>query len=465
MLYFGLAIFAVYIVFKLLYLLVPPFCTKRLNVGGQASTYRSFAVLVPAFNEKDVIINCLKSLINLHYPNYSVFIINDGSYDETFDVLNKFLSLYSVHLKENGNLSFERISSKCRSQRYPNIFVINKKNGGKADALNAGIACCRADYVVTLDADCMLRENALSVMNRAFADKSVIAAGGAVHIVQSIKRSAGQTKLTCRIKNVIKFQTMQYLTAFYLHKCTQSLLNALIVISGAFGAFRRDVLIDVCGYRKSVGEDMDITLKIHHYIKRQKKKLNMLFVPQSVCYTECPENMRNLTKQRIRWQKAFVDCLVHYGTKMFRHFKPSISMFFVFDALLLGTITAVMILIVPVLVIIQNQTVWLFIIFFGTDFLLGIVEGIMTIKVCARYGNRYEKRDWLRVGAFIPFQLLTYRFLNIFFVLFGTASYIKNKDHWNKAERLGRTISLPVRWEQKAMFNANVTRNVSHPDA
>lgn len=457
MLYFGLVIFAIYIVFKFLYIAMPLMKRNRLDVQNECEQYKSFSILVPAYNEKDVILNCVKSLTNISYPNFSVFIINDGSNDEMFDVLNSFLHLYPVNMKECTELHFERITSKCRSKRYPNIFVINKKNGGKADALNAGIACCRAQYIVSLDADCMLKSDAIAIMNNVFQDEKVIAAGGTVHIIQSIRENGKQTRLACALKNIIKFQTMQYMTAFYLHKYTQSILGALIVISGAYGAFKRSVLIEVGGYRKSVGEDMDVTLKIHRYIKQSKDLYAMTYVPSSVCYTECPENMRNLTKQRIRWQKAFVDCVVKYGLKMFRKFKSAISLFFVVDSLILGTVTAFMVFLVPLFAILNREVSTLFIAFFSIDFLIGIIENVITIVMSARYGYRFERKDLRRILAFIPLQLLSYRFLNIVFVLIGTASYLKNKDHWNKAERLGRTIAQPMRWEQKNMFAADIS--------
>lgn len=446
MLYLGLFTFSIYLIFKFLYIVFPLF-TKNSKEGNQEiNKYKSFSILVPAYNEKDVIINCVKSLVNIDYPNYCVLIINDGSTDETFNVLNQYLFLHTVFIKESNLLCYERINSVCRSRRYPNFFVINKNNGGKADALNAGIACSRADCVVTLDADCILKQDAISIMNQVFQDEKVVAAGGTVHIIQGIESNQGKTKMILKLKNIIKFQILQYLTAFYLHKLTQSLFNALIVISGAYGAFDRNVLLEVKGYRKSVGEDMDITLKIHRFLKTTKKHI-MTYIPQSVCYTECPENMKNLTKQRIRWEKAFIDCVLLYGTQMFRKFKSAISIFFIFDAFILGTLTSIVILLVPIFIIIGKQVSPIFIIFFSVDFILGIIESVVAIIISGRFNFNFSKRDRFRLCVFIPYQQVTYRFLNIIYVILGIISYIKNKNYWNKADRVGRTFAQPYTWK------------------
>lgn len=449
MLYFGLFIFGIYLIFKSLYILIPLIKDKKTLPETDAKVQKSFSILIPAYNEEDVILNCIRSLLKINYPNYNVFIINDGSKDDTFSILNQYLKLYRIRYNASDKLDFEPISAVYCSRLHSNIFVIDKKNGGKADALNAGIACSRAEYVITLDADCMLKYDAISIMNDVFEDEKIIAAGGTVHIIQGVQYLRGKPRLTCRLKNIINFQVLQYLTAFYLHKCTQSFYEALIVISGAYGAFKRSILLQIDGYRKSVGEDMDITLKLHKYIKASTKKLRMLYVPQSVCYTECPENMRNLTKQRIRWQKAFIDCVALYGRRMFRKFKSAVSFFFVFDAFLLGTITALMIILIPVFIIISKEISLIFIIFFSLDFFLGILECAATLIIASRNNYRFLRNDYMRLIVFIPYQLLTYRFLNISYVILGIISYIKNKNYWNKAERLGRSFSQPVYTEHQ----------------
>jgi cellulose synthase/poly-beta-1,6-N-acetylglucosamine synthase-like glycosyltransferase len=277
-------------------------------------------------------------------------------------------------------------------------------------------------------------------MNEAFQNERVVAAGGTVHITQSID-SRDTERIVFRLKNLIRYQVIQYLIAFYLHKFTQSRLKSLIVVSGAYGAFKRSLLLKLQGYRKTVGEDMDITLKIQQYIKMYNKRYLISFVPQSVCYTECPESFMSLMKQRIRWQKAFIDCTFKYGTKMFRRFKTSLSFFFIFDYLILGTLTSFLFFLLPLFLILGEKISVIFFIIFGADLLLGIVECLVSKRMAARYNHCFSGMDNLRVGLFVPFKIMFCKLLNLIFVIVGTFSYFISRERWNKAERLGRCFS------------------------
>lgn len=166
----------------------------------------------------------------------------------------------------------------------------------------------------------------------------------------------------------------------------------------------------------------------------------MTYVPHSVCYTECPENLKSLTKQRIRWQKAFIDCTVKYGLKMFRHFKTAVSIFFIFDSLILGTLTTIMLILIPLYIVLSKQVSLIFYILFLIDFFLSLIESIISIMIAGRFQFVFNKKDYLKVALFIPFQLISFRFLNILYIILGTFGYIKNKNQWNKADRLGRSL-------------------------
>lgn len=443
MFYFGTVLFVIYLVFKFLYIYFP-LTHKRIDTNCEEARQYSFAVLVPAYNEENVIINCVRSLIDLRYPYCKIYIINDGSSDNTLKNLNDFLDLTPTDIISDTSLSCEKILSASVSAKHPNIYVIDKINGGKADALNAGIACCSEDIVVTLDADCMLESDAIDVMNKAFQKETIVAAGGAVHIIQSINSLCRETKLSFQIKNVIRYQMLQYMVAFYLHKFTQSIFDSMIVISGAYGAFKRDILIKVHGYRRTVGEDMDITLKIHQYTKSINASHAMCFVPDSICYTECPEGLRSLFKQRIRWQKAFIDCLFEHGLKMFRKFRMGVSLFFVLDSFMLGTLTSLIVFLIPVTIFLQGGVSAVFVILIVLDFLFGVFENIIAVKLTARNALWFSRRDYVKIGLFIPFQLISYRFLSIFFIILGTLSYFLHRYRWNTSERTGSYVYTPT---------------------
>ena len=457
MFYFGIALFAIYLVFKFVYIYFP-IKGRCIGVADEQVYQNSFAILVPAYNEEDVILNCIESLSSLEYPDYKVYVINDGSRDHTLEILNTHLNLIPITIKNDMNLSSEKILSVSVSLSHPNVYVIDKINGGKADALNAGISICSEEIVVTLDADCMLKCDSISVMNRTFQNKNVVAAGGTVHIIQSLRAMGAQTGLSFQIKNTIRYQVLQYMVAFYMHKFTQAIFGSMIVISGAYGAFRREMLLDVHGYRRTVGEDMDITLKIHKYLKSKGSTAAMRFVPNSICYTECPGGLKGLVKQRIRWQKAFIDCLFEYGFQMFRKFRVGVSAFFILDGFILGTLTSLIAFLIPLTIILNRGVSAVFIVLISSDFLFGVAESIIAILLAAKNEFHFTKKDFFRISCFIPFQLLTYRFLNIFFIVAGTLSYFFHRQHWNVTQRSGEymySTVMAAKTEPAAMSHAS----------
>lgn len=436
----SMVIFVMYLIFQSLYIIIPLLPQKPMEDKAIHIKNNGFSILVPAYNEEDVILNCVQSIINIAYKNFTAFIIDDGSTDNTLQILHDYLELEPIFLDEEGDLEYHQIDTIYQSNLYDQIYVIHKNNGGKADALNAGLACCRNDYVITLDADCMLREDAIDTLDVAFQNDMLIAAGGTVHITQSSVKRSSNNQLRFDFRNLIKYQVLHYLIAFYLHKYTQAKLNSLIVISGAFGSFKRSVLLDLKGYRNTVGEDMDITLRIHSYIKRNHNKYLMAYIPESVCYTECPENLSNLLKQRIRWQKAFVDCFMQYGKRLYIDFNPTISTYFLLDSFLLGTISTFCFLMLPTFILIYHQIDLIAIYLLAVAYVLGLCESVVALKISKKYCYQFIPKDIWRLIIFILVELLTYRLLNILFVVIGTIAYPFQRNKWNKVIRHGRSF-------------------------
>lgn len=398
---------------------------------------QGMTILVPAYNEQALIIKSLLGLLNVNYRNYEVIFINDGSTDHTLHLLNNHLKLFRIYRLPTKTLKYNSIKAIYKSSRYPHIIVIDKKNGGKADALNAGIDFAKHDIVITLDADSILDRHALQEINRAFKDQSVISAGGTVHIAQGFKGSYSNPQPSFAASNLLRFQIIQFLTAFYLHKVTQAKFNAITVISGAFGAFRKQPMFEVKGFRKSLGEDMDITLKMQQLVKSKYKGHRIVFVPEAKCYTECPETLRDLFKQRIRWQKAFIDCILYYKKSFYKKFKSTASTYLLLDSLLLGTINAFIMLHIPITLLLFQHHYMIPIGLFAMTYFLALCQSISAILISHRYIVRYKKRDFIKILLFIPFEIITYRFLGIPFVLIGTISYFKNKRKWDETTRYG----------------------------
>jgi cellulose synthase/poly-beta-1,6-N-acetylglucosamine synthase-like glycosyltransferase len=405
---------------------------------------KGMSILIPCYNEEGILIETLRGMNKVEYNDKEIIFINDGSTDETLEILKKALFLKSYDQEMKGDLSYKPVKGIYRSTIYKNIYVIDKLNGGKADSLNVGIDFASKELVITLDADTILKEDSLDIINRAFDDKNVIAGGGMVSILQG-----GQHKsrnLSFKSKMIVRFQIFEYLKGFYIYKASLAKFNALSIISGAFGVFDREILIKLGGYRHTIGEDIDITMKFQEY-KLQNPTSKIIFIPQAVAYTECPENWMDLFKQRVRWQKAFIDCAIKYSPLLIKTiFKRSVSFFFLVDALLVGTLaTSFTILYLLFLPLFSDDFVNILIIYLIFSYSINFLYSVMAFKISNGYGVKIKGKDLLRFFNTVILDLAIFRFINMFFVISGTILYFFNKNDWNKVKRTGR-----VYYEEKA---------------
>lgn len=431
----------IFLGFQLLYTIIPLLFSKVKQLNGELCE-KSISVLVPAYNEELTIKNCIEAMNLVNYRNYEVIIINDGSTDNTFQHLNELLNLKPVQRTGDGKLAYQAIKGIYGSTLHEHIYVIDKLNGGKADSLNAGIDCAQSDIVITLDADSMLEINSLKYVNQYFHDEDIIALGGTVKIVQGAEKQNGVIVEKFASKGLIKSQIINYIHGFYVRKLTQSVFNSIVVISGAFGAFYKDILVQVNGFRSTVGEDIDITLKIHEYIKANRLKKKLVYAPEAVCYTECPENLKNFNKQRIRWQKAFVDCILIYWSQLSQRFSLGVSLFFAIDGFVLGTLTAFTTIIYFINILLYGGSITHMLILFAIIILVNAAQMILSLYLCKKYGSSYTFRDYLYMFLFSQYEILTYRNLMLYLNIMGTIRYFDNDEGWGFVERKGvATIS------------------------
>ncbi|WP_188454824.1 glycosyltransferase family 2 protein [Virgibacillus oceani] len=445
MLIITLVIFAVYVTLQLLYIFFPLFTVKNENNIKSAEKEKGISIIIPAYNEEKIILNCLIGIKNLNYSNFEAIIVNDGSTDKTLNLLIDHLQFEPTHRKLPAiKIPHQRVIEVYRSKLFPKFFLINKINGGKADALNAGIEYSAKEIVVTLDADSILEHKSLQAINASFQDYKVVAAGGMVQIIQGFQGNRVEPKTTFKKPGIIRYQILQYLTDFYLHKLIQTKFKSVIVISGAFGAFRKEVLFQVGGYRNTVGEDMDITLKIHQLIKtnRAYKKSKLVFIPQAQCYTECPETYKDLYNQRTRWNKGFFDCAMYYKSTFFKTLGLRLSFFFLVEYLMLSTLNAVTVLFIPVMLLINSNHFIIAVSLYTVIILLSIYQSIATFIVSSRFGLKYSISNYLKIALFIPIEMVSYRFLGVVFIISGMILYLKNKEKWTVSKRIGASSQL-----------------------
>lgn len=277
-------------------------------------------LLAPAYNEEATIASSINSLLQLSYPEFEIIVINDGSKDATLDVLIKEFSLQAIPEAYRIQIPTRQVKTIYRSTRYPNLRVVDKENGGKADALNAGINCARYPLFCGMDADSILPRDSLFRIVRPFLeDPTTVAVGGIVRIINGCEVRDGHLIKTSLPRNWLAlFQIVEYLRAFLFGRMGWQALNAVLIISGAFGLFRKEAVISVGGYRHdTVGEDMELVVRMHRIFSEQRRPYRVHFIPDPICWTEAPEDLRTLKNQRSRWQRGLAESLWLNKSMMF----------------------------------------------------------------------------------------------------------------------------------------------------
>lgn len=278
------------------------------------------SVLVPAFNEAKTIVATVESLLQLNHPEFEVVVINDGSKDETLQVLQQHFALLPYPEAYRIQLPTQVVKAIYCSSLFPNLRVIDKVNGGKADSLNAGINAARYPLFCGVDADSILQRDSLQKVVKPFLhDPTMVATGGTIRVANGCHVRGGDVRQVDLPRNPwALFQVMEYLRAFLLGRLGWSSLNAMLIISGAFGVFRKQTVIDVGGYKtRTIGEDMELVVRIHHHMRSTGQAYRIEFVPDPVCWTEAPEDRQTLRNQRIRWQRGLSESLSSHWGLMF----------------------------------------------------------------------------------------------------------------------------------------------------
>lgn len=270
------------------------------------------SMLVPAYNEETTIAASVRSMLQLNYPDYEVIVINDGSKDATMETLRTEFSLVPFPEAYWQRLKTQKVQAIYRSIRYPNLRVIDKDNGGKADALNAGINAARYPLFCGVDADSILERNSLKrVVEPFLEDPHTIASGGTVRIANGCLVDQGfMVRVGLPTNLLALLQIVEYLRAFLFGRLGWTPLNAVLIISGAFGLFRKESVVAVGGYRvDTVGEDMELVMRLHRWHRQRRIPYRIVFVPDPICWTEAPESLRTLKNQRVRWQRGLCESL------------------------------------------------------------------------------------------------------------------------------------------------------------
>jgi cellulose synthase/poly-beta-1,6-N-acetylglucosamine synthase-like glycosyltransferase len=285
---------------------------------------RGVSVLMPAYNESATIVQSVQAMTALRYPDFEVVVIDDGSRDDTVAKMVAEFDMVQVPLVPGGRIATKgEVTGTWVSRKGAhNLALVTKANGGKADALNAGINHARKELVCMVDADSLLDPRALLDVSRPFADDPgrVVATGGVVRVANgSVVERGRVTRLQMPRGWLARIQVAEYLRAFLIGRSGWSRLGGLLIISGAFGMFRKDVLLEVGGLATDcIGEDAELVVRIHRMLGDQRRDAQVVFVPEPVAWTEVPEDRAVLRKQRRRWHRGLTEIFVRHRAMLLR---------------------------------------------------------------------------------------------------------------------------------------------------
>ena len=407
--------------------------------------YKPITVIVPAYNEENGIVDSVRSLLQLEYPDYQLIIVNDGSTDETMKQLFKHFQIRQVSFSPYYEIKCKPIKAVYLSPAYPNLVIIDKENGGKADSINAAINISRNPLITIIDADSILERDCLLKIVRPFLEnENIVAVGGTVRIANGCKVNQGYIEEIGMSKSwLARFQVVEYLRAFLFGRNGFDVLNGILIISGAFSCFRRSALIEVGGYYAgSVGEDMEIVIRLHKELRKKNKKTRITFIPDPVCWTEAPEKIKTLSSQRVRWQKGTVESIrLHKGLFLNSKYGWMGMLVFPYYALfeVLGPFIEISGYAVFIISLILGIVPLNFAIaFFTAAFLYGVI--LSTLSVCLEEISfkKYTKVKHLVILVVTSlFENFGYRQMTAFWRFKGLVEYYLGKRDWGKMEKKG----------------------------
>jgi cellulose synthase/poly-beta-1,6-N-acetylglucosamine synthase-like glycosyltransferase len=422
------------------------FKRNELNALLKSSMLPAVSVLAPAYNESATIRDSVRAMLKLHYPNHEVIVINDGSKDDTLEILIEEFHLYKSSRKPVDAILTKPVRAIYESRDPIRLIVVDKENGGKADSLNAGLNAARTPLVAAVDSDSLLESDALLLAVKPFLEdpERTLACGGIIRVVNGCDVEQGRvTRIAAPSSMLARFQAIEYLRAFLGGRVAFSFINAMLIISGAFGLFRRDAVMAVGGFvTETVGEDMELVVRLHKTWREMHKDYRIVFVPEPVCWTEVPENIRTLYRQRNRWQRGTVESLWLHRKMMFNPRFGVVGMFafpyFLFFEMLgpLVEVTGYFVTVIGFLLGLISLKVAL--LFFIVSVVFGILLSVSALLLEELTMRRYPSvRDLLKLLLAAVVENLGFRQLMTLWRAQGLIDGLRKKQGWGAMERKG----------------------------
>ncbi|MBI3405982.1 MAG: glycosyltransferase family 2 protein [Acidobacteria bacterium] len=452
-------LFVYYFLSNLAYLvlLVVAICTSALHQRKLASLRLEnlnaspfsppISLLVPAHNEEKTIVEALRSLLALEYPEVELIVINDGSTDSTLDVLREHFSLVETDILYIPEVPSKPVRGLYVSRNEPRLVVVDKEAGGsKADAVNAGFNVSTSPYVCVLDADSILERDALlRIMTPILTDPRKLAGvGGIVRVVNGSAVAGGKLQeIRLPRKPVEIIQVVEYLRAFLIGREGWAQGNMLLIISGAFGVFSRDLVKAIGGYRASaIGEDFDLVMRLHRHLRDTGADYHIGFVPDPVCWTEVPSDLTSLGRQRARWQKGLFDVLLSNRDMLFRKKYGRIGSFampymwlFELFAPVIEIVGYATIVLAAVLGVLSREFFLQFLLFGYLFATLISIGSVLQEEITYKRYNHWRDVAWLVAFCFL--EHFPYRQMHMWWRLRGLWQFLRGDMKWQRMKRVG----------------------------
>lgn len=406
------------------------------------------SVLVPAYNEEVTVCDTVTGLLAMSYPNLEIVVINDGSPDNTAQALIDRFDLRAIHPIYQRVIPSADVKSLYRSSREPRLVLIDKFNGGKADSLNAGVNVASGDLVCAIDADTLVAPDALQQLVAPFVtNPDVVAVGGTVRLTNdSPVRAARVTELVVPKKPLPALQAVEYVRAFVVGRLGWNPLGGNLIISGAFGLFSRDKVLLAGGYEKSsIGEDMELIVRLRRQGYERGEKARVEFLPDPVAWTEAPEETRVLARQRNRWQRGLMDVLLRHRRMIFNPRYGSAGMgsmpfFFVVEFLspIVEAISLSLLLVGLIAGLVDPASLWIL----GAAYGFGAAVTVLTLWFDDVAFHSYPRfRFRVKLAAYAVLEQLVYRQMTIVWRLWGIRLFLMGRTEWGQQVRKGFTTS------------------------
>jgi cellulose synthase/poly-beta-1,6-N-acetylglucosamine synthase-like glycosyltransferase len=401
------------------------------------------SLLIPAYNEEENVVQNIKSLLKMDYPNFEIIVVNDGSSDKTHEKIVEAFNLYQIESSQKVSIPTKEVRGVYYNVDYPNLLYIDKENGGKSDALNAGINASSYPLFACLDADSRLEKDALLKLSIEFnKDKNTIVAGGIVRIANGSVIRDGEFKGFSMPKKIIeRFQIVEYYRSFLSGRVSWGISNSMLIVSGAFGVFQKQAVIEVGGYKtNTIGEDMEIVVRLHSYMKKHKRKYKIIFCEDAVCWTQGPMSLKDIRGQRRRWQIGLLDTLISHKNLLFNPKYGTVGLvavpyFWIFE--LSGALIEVLgYFIIPFSLIMGELNIFFFVIYFLLATLLGIMLSIGSL-ILEQYTkkNAMTAKQYILISVYAILENFGYRQLITLFRVEGILKYRKLRQTWGKIKR------------------------------